>query len=113
MANDKASNNLHICVELLKWTDDRARAWLSHILTHASQHGFTTYWQDNWVQPFFKGGDFNVVPNYRTIMVSTTLAKLVSIVLETKISTWAEEAHKRAIGQVGFQKEHCTVDHSL
>lgn len=33
--------------------------------------------------------------------------------LEAKISTRAKEAHKQAIGQAGFCKEHCTMDHMV
>ena len=61
MANGKASYHMKIQAEFVKWTGDRARTWLSHILTHALHHGFPQEWQENWVQPVHKGGDKNSV----------------------------------------------------
>ena len=106
MANGKASDHMKIQAEFVKWIGDRARTWLSHILTHALHHGFPLEWQENWVQSLHKGGDKNSVTNYRTIMVSSTLAKLFTTVLEMKISSWAT-------GQAGFRKEHRTTDHLI
>ena len=59
MANGKASDHMHMNAEFVKWTGDGARAWLSQILTHAFHHGFPQDWQENWVQPLYKGGDKN------------------------------------------------------
>lgn len=61
MANAKASDHMSMCAEFLKWTGNEAREWLSHVLTHALHHGFPPDWQENWVQPLFKGGDRNSV----------------------------------------------------
>lgn len=85
---------------------DRGIAWEhgSHILTHALEHGFPNDWQENSVQLLYKGGDCNLVTNLRTIMGSSTLAKLLYTVLETKISTWVEEESKQAIEQASFQQ---------
>lgn len=47
MANGKAYDNMNICVEHLKWTGDRAQAWLLYAFTHALQHDFPTEWQEN------------------------------------------------------------------
>jgi hypothetical protein len=44
-------------------------------------------------------------------MVSSTIAKLYSTIMEQKISTWAESQNKRALGQAGFRPKHSTVDH--
>lgn len=111
MARGTAFDHMHMGAELLKWTRDRAREWLSYILTHALHHGFPPKGQENWVQTLFKGGDKNSVTNYRTMMLSSTLAKLFSIVLETKISTWAQEANKRLVEHAGFRKEHRIANH--
>ena len=44
-------------------------------------------------------------------MVSSTIAKLYSTIMEQKISKWAESTNKRALGQAGFRPKHSTVDH--
>ena len=65
----------------------------------------------NWIKPIFKAGDKNQVSNYRTIMVSSSIAKLYSALMEQMISTWAESTSKRALGQARFRPKHFTVDH--
>ena len=70
-------------------------------------------WQENWVRALFKGGDRNLLTNYRTIMVSSCMAKLFGSIIEKDLSTWAEYNGKRAIGQAGFRARHSTVDHLI
>jgi hypothetical protein len=54
------------------------------------------------ILPIFKNGDKNIPSNYRTIMISSILAKLYGIILEKKISIWLESHGKRDKGQVGL-----------
>lgn len=70
---------------------EKAREWLSHVLRHAFLHEFLADWQENWIQPLFKGGDHNLLKKYRTIMIGSTLAKLFSTILEMKLSARAED----------------------
>ena len=44
-------------------------------------------------------------------MVSSTIAKLYSTIIEQNISTWSESTSKKAVGQVGFRPKHSIVDH--
>ena len=44
-------------------------------------------------------------------MISPLLAKLYGIILENKLSIWLESEGKRAKGQVGFRRQHSTMDH--
>jgi hypothetical protein len=59
----------------------------------------------------FKNGDRNISSNYRTIIITSILAKLYGIILEKKISLWLESHSKRAKGQARFRRYHSTVDH--
>jgi hypothetical protein len=63
------------------------------------------------IVPIFKNGDRNIPSNYRTIMISSILAKLYGIILEKKISLCLESHGKRAKGQLGFRRYHSIVDH--
>ena len=81
------------------------------IIGQAIKQGFPNDWLMNWIKPIFKAGDKNQGSNYRTIMVSSTIAKVSSTIMEQKISTWAESTSKRALGQAGFRPKHSTVDH--
>ena len=81
------------------------------VIYHAFTYGFPHEWQENWIQPLFKGGDRNLLTNYRTIMICSAMAKLFSTILEIQLSQWAESDNKRAYGQAGFCPNHNTIDH--
>ena len=42
---------------------------------------------------------------------TSTLSKLYAMVLEGRLTDWAEQSGLRAIGQSGFRRGFCTVDH--
>ena len=44
-------------------------------------------------------------------MVISTVAKLYSVIMEQKISTWVESRNKQVLGQcLGFRPKHSTMD---
>jgi hypothetical protein len=77
----------------------------------AVKQGFPKPWMQSLMAPIFKNGDRNIPSSYRTIMISSILAKLYGIILEKKIRFWLESHGKRAKGQVGFRIYHSTMDH--
>ena len=85
MANGKAADATYVSSELLKWTLPHTRHWIMTIIEQAIKQGFPNYWLMN--KPIFKAGDKNQVSNYCTIMVSSTIVKLYSTIIEQKIST--------------------------
>jgi hypothetical protein len=62
------------------------------------------------VHALFKGGDAFEFDNYRGIMVGLILAKLFAMILDKRLSKWAEQHGLCAKGQVGFHKDYCTTD---
>jgi hypothetical protein len=62
------------------------------------------------VHALFKGGDASKFDNYRGIMVGPILAKLFDMILDKRLSEWAEQHGLRAKGQVGFGKDYCTTN---
>ena len=62
------------------------------------------------IHPIFKSGDENDPGNYRGITVTAILAKLFAMVLESRMSAWAEVKQLRAAGQAGFRKDYRTID---
>jgi len=62
------------------------------------------------VHALFKGGDAFEFDNYRGIMVGLILAKLFAMILDKRLSKWAEQHGLRAKGQVGFHKDYCITD---
>ena len=63
------------------------------------------------IHPIFKAGERADPSNYRGITVTPVLFKLFAMVLEARLSIWAEIRGIRAHGQAGFRKGHMTVDH--
>ena len=57
-----------------------------------------------------KSGDKFDMSNYRGITVGSVIAKLFAIILEQRLSTWAEEHAVKAKGQAGFRKDFRTTD---
>jgi hypothetical protein len=49
--------------------------------------------------------------NYRTITIEPALGKLYAIVVERRLTPWAEEQGLRARGQAGFRHYHRVADH--
>ena len=75
--------------------------------------GVPEQWCTGVIHPIFKSGDANDPNNYRGITVTTILAKLFAMVLENRISDWAEGKGVRAAGQAGFRRDYRTTDNLL
>jgi len=57
------------------------------------------------IHALYKGGDCSQFDNYRGIIVGPVLAKVFVMILESRISQWAETNDLRAKGQAGFKKD--------
>jgi hypothetical protein len=61
------------------------------------------------IHALYKGGDYNQFDNYRGITVGLVLAKMFTMILESRISQWAETNDLRARGQASFRKDFRTT----
>jgi hypothetical protein len=62
------------------------------------------------VHMFFKGGDAFEFDNYRGIMIGPILVKLFAMILDKRLSEWAEQHGLHAKGQTGFCKNYRTTN---
>jgi hypothetical protein len=62
------------------------------------------------VHTFFKGGDASEFDNDRGIIIGPILAKLFVMILDKRLSKWAEQHGLRAKGQTGFRKDYGIID---
>jgi hypothetical protein len=62
------------------------------------------------VHEFFKGGDASEFDNNRGIMIGLILANLFTMILDKRLSEWAEQHGLHAKGQVGFRKDYRITD---
>jgi len=72
--------------------------------------GFLEALSTGVVHVFFKGGDAFKFDNYKGITIGPILAKLFAMILDKRLSEWAEQHGLRAKGQVGFRKDYRTTD---
>jgi hypothetical protein len=64
------------------------------------------------IHALYKGGNCSQFDNYKGITVGPVLAKVFVMILESRISQWAETNDLRAKGQAGFRKDFKTT-HNL
>jgi hypothetical protein len=62
------------------------------------------------VHAFFKGGDASEFDNYKGMTVGPILAKLFAMILDKRLSKWAEQHGLLAKGQTRFHKDYRTTD---
>jgi hypothetical protein len=62
------------------------------------------------IQAFFKRGDASKFDNYMGITIGSILVKLFTMILEKRLSEWAEQHGLCAKGQVGFRKDYHTTN---
>ncbi len=72
--------------------------------------GFSEALSIKVVHTLFKGGDASEFDNYKGITVGPILAKLFVMILDKRLSEWAEQHGLRAKGQTGFRKNYCTTN---
>jgi hypothetical protein len=72
--------------------------------------GFPEALSTGVVHALFKGGNASEFDNYRGITVGPVLAKLFAVILDARLSDFAEGRGLRANGQAGFRKDHRTTD---
>jgi hypothetical protein len=74
------------------------------------EEGFPKAFSTRVVHVFFKGGDASKFDNYKGITVGPILTKLFAMILDKRLSEWAEQHGLRAKGQAGFRKNYHTID---
>jgi hypothetical protein len=72
--------------------------------------GFLEALSTRVVHALFKGGDAFKFDNYKGITVGPILAKLFAMILDKRLSKWAEQHGLRAKGQARFRKDYRTID---
>ena len=106
----KASGMDGIKAEYLIDAEDILLEPLTVTFNHMLACGVPHSWCSGVIHPIFKSGDANDPSNYRGITVTSVLAKLFAMVLEARMSIWAEDHDLRADGQAGFRKDYRTTD---
>jgi hypothetical protein len=68
-------------------------------------------WKEGVLVSIHKKGDMGECSNYRTITIGPALGKLYAVVVERRLTPWAEEQGLQAREQAGFRHDHRVTDH--
>ena len=63
--------------------------------------------------PVFKSGSIDDPNNYRGICISSSLTKLLTSMINTRLQKNVDEKDLRSKSQIGFRKHYRTADHLL
>jgi len=80
------------------------------VFNYFLKEGFLEALSTKVVHALFKGGDASKFDNYRGITVRPILTKLFVMILDKRLSEWAEQHGLRAKGQTRFHKDYHTID---
>ena len=83
---------------------------MTDAFSHLLHNGVPAAWCQGVIHPIFKAGARDDPSKYGGITVNPTLSKLYAMVLEGRLTDWAEQRGLRAIGQSGFRRVFRTVD---
>lgn len=71
---------------------------------------FPSQWSEGFIVPLHKKGDPDLPENYRGITLLSTLGKLFSRILNTRLNKWAESYQIYVEAQAGFREQMGTMD---
>ena len=97
--------------EFFKYGIDAFINYLSKLFNIIFDKGyFPEKWSEGHIVPLHKKGDVNDTGNYRGITLLSTLGKLFTRILNTRLCNWAENYNVYVEAQSGFRKNMCTID---
>ena len=76
-----------------------------------SLHTYPSQWNTNFLKPIYKKGDTGDPDNFRGLAIGSAFAKLFSLILLKRLSTYVNTKKILYPNQIGFVKGHSTSDH--
>jgi len=110
LKRNKSASLDGIKAEFLLDAGDMLHVPLQIVFNKLLQQGYSTGLSIGVIHALHKGGDALQFENYRGITVGPVLAKVFAMILEARLSSWAEERGLCARGQAGFRKDFHTTD---
>jgi hypothetical protein len=80
----------------------------NNILTY---HEFPHDWCGSVIQPIYKNGPINLPSNYRPISLMSTMLKLLTSILNSRLSMWCHSNNSIPEEQAGFRTNYGCMDH--
>jgi len=89
---------------------DMLHVQLQIVFNKLLQQGYSVSLSTGVIHAWHKGGDALQFENCRGITVGPVLAKVFAMILEARLSSWAEKRSLCAKGQASFRKDFHTTD---
>ncbi len=99
-----------IKAEFLLDAGDMLHVPLQIVFNKLFQQGYSASFSTGVIYALHKGGDALQFENYKGITVGHVLAKVFAMILEARLSRWAEKKGLCAKGQAGFRKNFRTTN---
>jgi hypothetical protein len=97
--------------EILVYGRDILAPYLCTLFNYVFDAGiFPETWSEGYITPLLKKGSIHVADNYRGITLLSCLGKLFTKVLNSRLTTWAEDYFVYVEAQAGFRAGMCTTD---
>ncbi len=110
LQNNKATDLDGMKVEFILDAGELLHMPLLTVFNCFLAEGFLEALSTQVVHAIFKGGDASKFNNYRGITIGPILAKLFAMILDKRLSEWAEQHGLHAKSQAGFHKDYRTID---
>jgi hypothetical protein len=110
LIRNKAASLDGIKAKFLLDAGDMLHVPLQIVFNKLLQQGYLASLFTGIIHALHKGGHALQFENYKGITMGHVLAKVFAMILEARLSNWAEERGLRARGQVGFRKDFHTTD---
>ena len=111
LKNGKAVFSDNIGNEALKYGFMYLKESLRYMLNFVFQKGvFPANWADGMIIPLHKKDDKTDVNNYRGIVISSCLSKVLLRILTKRIDSFMSSSGRWSLYQCGFKKDHRTED---
>ena len=112
MHNSKSSGPDGIVYEILKNNIQEIALILTKLFNDIQTDG-SIPWEQSWVIPIYKNGEKDCLSSYRCINLSSCIEKLLTKIINNRLTKWVEKHEIINIEQTGFRKGNSVIDNIL
>ena len=112
MKNSKSSGPDGLVNEILKNNFQETAPILAKIFNNI-QNGDDIPWSSSWILPIYKAGSKDNLSSYRCINLSSCVEKLLTKIINNRLTKWFEKWKILNKEQTGFRKGNSVIDNAL
>ena len=112
MKNAKSSGPDGLTIEIFKNNIQDTIPILAKLFDNILNDGLIP-WNASWTVPIYKSGDKNSLSSYRCINLSSCVEKLLTKIINNRLTKWFEKNKTIKVEQTGFRKGNSVIDNVL